>query len=414
MKITTSGKSSRTGKNPHVILGVTGGIAAYKSAYLARLLGDHYTVRVIMTQAAQEFVAPLTFTALTGSTALTDMFSAHPDGGITHIEEAQKASLIVVAPATADFISRASRGGAGDLLGAVVLASSCPVLLAPGMNTMMWENPLTQENMAKLAGLGRFHVVGPVVGELACGVTGMGKMAEPEDILRFACGMLAGGASLEGRRIVVTAGPTIEALDPVRFISNRSSGRMGRALARAAKIRKAGVTLIAGPTGSAPLPGVDTIFVENTEQMRNATVSAARSCDVLFMAAAVADWKPAVAGKDKIRKEKTGDTLTVRLKRTPDILASCASARKGKLPLIFGFSLETNRAKMVQVAKAKLKNKGCDFVVANLAGESLGTDRTSVTVVGAKGKALRLSDMPKDDIAHALLDLAAKNLKAIT
>ncbi len=410
MKITNSRKSSRAGSKTRVILGVTGGIAAYKSAALARLLAGRYTVRVVMTKAAQQFVAPLTFTALTGAPALTDMFSPHPDGGITHIEEARNASLIVVAPATADFISRASRGGAGDLLGAVVLASRCPVLIAPGMNTMMWENPLTQENMAKLAGLGRFHFVGPVVGELACGVTGMGRMAEPEDILRFACGMLAGGTSLEGRRIVVTAGPTVEAIDPVRFISNRSSGRMGRAIAGAARIRKATVTLITGPTDAAPLPGVNTIFVESTEQMRNATLSAARGCDVLFMAAAVADWKPAVARKDKIRKEGTGDTLTLNLKRTPDILASCVSARKGRLPLVFGFSLETSRAKMVRAAKAKLKSKGCDFVVANLAGESLGTDRTSVTVVGTKGQALRLSDMHKDDIAHALLDLAAEKL----
>jgi phosphopantothenoylcysteine decarboxylase/phosphopantothenate--cysteine ligase len=349
--------------------------------------------------------------SLTGEPVLADMFSPGEGGGITHIEEASRADLIVIAPATADTISRLACGRAGDLLGAVVLASTCPVLLAPGMNSVMCENPLVRQNMDRLLRLGRFHAVGPETGKLACGWEGSGKMAEPDEIFRFAEGILAGGGILGGKKIVVAAGPTVEDIDPVRFISNRSSGKMGYALARAARIRGAEVTLVSGPTELRPPSGVRVVSVRSAAEMQEAVLEAMKGSDVLFMAAAVADWKPRVMLGDKIRKAVAGDSLRLDLTATPDILASCARARRGRLPLIFGFSLETSAGKLVSAAKEKMKKKGCDVVVANLASESLEEDRTGVTVLDSKGKTTVLSRRSKDDIAHALLDMAAVMLK---
>lgn len=410
MKKTNLKKSLQSGKKPYAILGVTGGIAAYKSAHLARLLVEQFHVRVIMTGAAKKFITGLTFHAITDKPVLCDMFSPNDGASIAHIDEASRASIIIVAPATADFISRLACGSANDLLCSVVLASRCPVLLAPGMNTVMWENPMTQKNVETLLILKRFNIIGPDAGELACGREGAGRMSDPAEIVQSASGILRGGSSLKGKKVVVTAGPTVEEIDPVRFISNRSSGKMGYAVARAAKNRKADVTLISGPTHLSPPPGVHTIHVSSTARMKKAVLSSLKGCDVLFMSAAVADWKPRDYRKDKIRKDKTGDAFTLNLARNPDILALCAEKRRGRLPLIFGFSLETRSSRLLSTAKTKLRKKKCDFIVANLAQESLSEDETSATVISAKGKAINLTKRSKDAIAHALLDIASKNL----
>jgi phosphopantothenoylcysteine decarboxylase/phosphopantothenate--cysteine ligase len=409
MKKMNSKKSSPTGKST-VILGVTGGIAAYKSAWLARLLVERFEVRVIMTPAARRFITDLTFRALTGAPVLGDMFSPEGGPGIAHIDEAGRASLIVIAPATADTIARLAAGRASDLLGAVVLASRCPVLLAPGMNTVMWESPITRDNVMKLRSTGRFHVVGPEEGRLACGWEGAGKMSEPEEICRWAAGVLRGGPTLEGRHVIVTAGPTEEDIDPVRFVSNRSSGRMGYALARAAKIRGAGVTLISGPVSLPPPSGVTTLRVKSASQMLEALISSMKGSDVVFMAAAVADWKPRRPSKEKIGKEKTGSAFALELERTPDILSRCTASRKGRLPLVVGFCLESSRARLLASARAKMKAKRCDLMAANLAGDSLGGEEAAVTVVDGKGRATSFAAKPKDEIAHDLLDLAARLL----
>jgi len=402
-----SKKSSPAGR---IILGVTGGIAAYKSAWLARHLVEKYEVRVIMTAAARRFITDLTFHALTGAPVLGDMFAPEGGSGIAHIDEAGRASLIVIAPATADTIARLAAGRASDLLGAVVLASRCPVLLAPGMNTVMWENPITRDNVMKLRSTGRFHVVGPEEGRLACGWEGAGKMSEPEEICRWAAGVLRGGPTLEGRHVIVTAGPTEEDIDPVRFVSNRSSGRMGYALARAARIRGAGVTLISGPVALPPPSGVTTLRVKTAGQMLEALTSSMKGSDIVFMAAAVADWKPRRPSREKIGKDKAGPAFALELERTPDILSRCTASRKGRLPLVVGFCLESSRARLLASARAKMKAKRCDLMVANLAGDSLGGEEASVTVVDARGRATSIAAKPKDEIAHDLLDLAAKLL----
>jgi phosphopantothenoylcysteine decarboxylase/phosphopantothenate--cysteine ligase len=405
MKKMNSKKSSPTGRL-RVILGVTGGIAAIKSARLAGLLAETCEVRVIMTPSALRFITELPFQAVTSRPVLSDMFAPGADGGIAHIEEASRADLIVAAPATADFIARAAAGRASDLLCAVILASTCPVLLAPGMNTLMWRSPMTQANVKRLLATGRFRLVGPEEGKLACGWEGTGRMSEPEEISLWAAGLLRGGRTLAGKTIVVTAGPTVEDIDPVRTLSNRSSGRMGYAVARAAAVRGARVTLISGPTSLAAPSGVRFTGVRGAAEMEKAVLSSAGGCDALFMAAAVADWRAERPKKDKIRKEEEGKALTLHLERNRDILAQCASIRKQGRPLVVGFNLESSPSKILPTSRRKLKRKKCDLMVGNLAAESLGSEVTSVTVVDGRGRTVRLRNLPKEEIAHALLDIA--------
>ncbi len=409
MKKMNSKKSSPTGR-PHVILGVTGGIAAVKSARLAGLLAENCEVRVIMTPAARRFVTELPFQAVTSRPVLSDMFAPSEVGGITHIDEAARADLIVVAPATADFIARTAAGRASDLLCAVILASTCPVLLAPGMNTLMWENPMTRANVKRLLTTGRFRLLGPEEGKLACGWEGTGRMTEPEEIALWAAGLLRGGRTLAGKAVVVTAGPTVEDIDPVRTLTNRSSGRMGYAIARAAAMRGARVTLVSGPTALAAPSGVKVENVRSAAEMEKAVLAAARGSDALFMAAAVADWRAETPKRDKIRKADSGKALSLRLVRNRDILVQCAALKKQGRPLLIGFNLESRASKVLPTSRSKLKSKKCDLMVANLAGESLGSESTSVTVVDVKGRTVRLRNLPKEEIAHALLDIALTHL----
>lgn len=403
-------KSSRTGERPRVVLGVTGGIAAYKSPVLARLLAAEADVRVVMTCAAQRFVGPLTFTALTSRPALTEMFDPVPAGPVAHITEAQDADLVVVAPATADFLARTATGRADDLLGAMLLVSRAPILLAPSMNTRMWEHPATQRNLATVCGDGRVHVVGPQEGDLACGWTGPGRMADPQDIFARALALLTADAPLSGKHVLVTAGPTEEPLDPVRVLTNRSSGRMGRAIAHAAVSAGARVTLVRGPVAVDDPPGVDVVAVRTTDEMCDQVVSRLGETDALVMAAAVADYRPRRYSRSKLRKSDTQDGLHLDLVKTQDILASCARARKGKRPLIVGFSLETDGGRAVKTARAKLRAKGCDLVVSNVASTGLGGQKTVLHLVAPRVRARKVGPVSKPEAAEAIIDWIAPRL----
>ncbi len=389
---------------------MTGGIAAYKAPALARLLAEHARVRVVMTRAARRFVGPLTFTAITGQHALTDMFDPGPAGPMAHIHEAGDADLFVVAPATADFIARAAAGRADDLLGAMLLVTRAPVVVAPAMNVRMWEHPATQRNLALLRTLARVHLVGPVEGDLACGWSGKGRMADPEEIHARALELLRGGGPLEGKTVIVTSGPTEEPVDPVRVITNRSSGRMGRALAEQAKDRGARVVLVRGPVQVADPAGVQVVLVRTTLEMCEAVLERLPGADVLLMAAAVADYRPAPVSLEKLRQAETGDRWSLDLVRTEDVLSRCVAARKGPLPVIVGFSLETDPERAVGAARAKLRAKGCDLVVGNLAGTGLGGDASEVTLVAPRARPVRIGPAPKTEIAGRILDWVEKRI----
>jgi phosphopantothenoylcysteine decarboxylase/phosphopantothenate--cysteine ligase len=413
-----------------VVLGVTGGIAAYKAAELCRLLVKAGAqVHVVMTEAACQFITPLTLQTLSGHPALLDMFDLHREGTIGHIELASKADLVLVAPATADAIARFAAGLANDLLAAMVLATQAPILLAPAMNVNMWENPITQENLARLARVDagrRVTWVGPETGDLACGWVGAGRMASPEDVLAAAEARLGAWTpvregALAGRQVVVTAGPTWEAVDDVRFLGNRSSGKMGFALADAAASLGAEVTLVAGPVGLATPARVGRrIDVESALEMREALHKAARIADVVVMAAAVADFRPGVRvlGKLSRRDDKRAPARTTRaipLVPNPDLLAELGHLRKGGRPYLVGFAAEvgvTGKA-LVERARRKLREKACDVVVANEVGREgvgFGADQNAVTLVFADGRALDLPVAPKDVLARAIWDTITADL----
>ncbi|HVE78711.1 MAG TPA: bifunctional phosphopantothenoylcysteine decarboxylase/phosphopantothenate--cysteine ligase CoaBC [Gemmatimonadaceae bacterium] len=384
-----------------VILGVTGGIASYKAAWLARLLTlAGAEVDVVMTRSALEFVGAVTFEALTGRPVYTALIAA--GHALDHVKLAKAADAVVVAPATADFLARAAHGHADDLLAAVLLATRAPVLLVPAMNDAMWAHPQTGRNVAHLRQIG-YRVVKPDEGMLAAGEgSGPGRMPEPETILAHAGRLLEPADGLAGRRVVVTAGPTREAVDPVRFLSNRSSGKMGVALAAAAWRRGAEVRLIAGPLAASPPPGVDLRQVETTDDMADAVRAALADADVLIMAAAPADFRPAEQAPNKIKKEAGPPALS--LVSTRDILQTTRDARRPGT-VVVGFALETERA--VEAARAKLAAKGLDLVVANDAtetGAGFAVDTNRVTIVGPDGRTEPLPLMSKDAVADAILD----------
>ncbi len=386
----------------HIILGVSGGIAAYKAVELLRLFSKAGAeVQVVMTARATEFVGALTFQALSGRAVFTDMFSLTQESEIGHIQVADNADLVVIAPATANTIARLSAGFADDPLTAVCLATKAPVLLAPSMNVNMWSNPITQANVDRLARVAGMHVVGPGSGFLACRWTGPGRLAEPPDIAEAAARILTAD-DLAGKRLVVSAGPTQEDLDPVRFLSNRSSGRMGFALALAAARRGADVTLVTGPVALTPPLGVTVIEARSAQQMCDAVVDAAGQADAVIMAAAVGDYRPAAQAEHKLKK--TDGELSVALARTPDILATLAERRDGGRPVLVGFAAETRQ--LLANARDKLARKGCDMIVANdvsRADAGFAVDTNQVTIIGADGdEALEL--MSKDDVAHAIWD----------
>ena len=384
-----------------ILLGITGGIASYKSAWLARLLTQAGAdVDVVMTRAAQEFVGAVTLQALTGRAVHTELFgSAH---ALDHIRLARAAELVIVAPATADFIARATHGHADDLLAACLLATEAPVLLVPAMNDRMWAHAQTQRNIEAARELG-YHILDPDTGPLAAGEgSGPGRMPEPETILSHASRILEHRGSLAGTSVVVTAGPTREPIDPVRFISNRSSGRMGVEVAAAAWRRGARVRLVAGPL-SVPIPsGLEVIPVETTEEMAKAVGDALPEADVLIMAAAPADFRPAAPAPAKIKKRNA--PAEVELTATPDILLSTRDRRKAG-SIIVGFALETND--VLQGGRDKLAAKGLDLVVVNDAtepGAGFTVQTNRVTIISRNGTETVLPLMDKRDVADAILD----------
>jgi phosphopantothenoylcysteine decarboxylase/phosphopantothenate--cysteine ligase len=398
-----------------VVLGVTGGIAAYKAAEIVRWLKkEDAAVVVVMTEAAKRFIAPLTLATLSGNPVLDDLWA--PEQALTfgrprprtspveHIEVADAADLVIVAPATADFIARLAHGMGDDLLSTVLLATRAPLVLAPAMNVQMWENPIVQENLARLRAHG-VHFVEPETGELACGWEGRGRLASLEAIAaaaRHALGAAPAGSAagpLAGRHVVVTAGPTREPLDPVRALTNQSSGRMGFALAEAARDAGARVTLVHGPVALAPPPGVTAVAVETARQMGAALRKAAARADAVIMAAAVADFRPARTAAQKIRRD--GGGLTLELVANPDLLATLP--RPAGLRVV-GFALETEDE--LAGARRKLAAKRCDLLVLNNPtkdGSRFGGDTNQVTILDAAGGIERLPVMEKRDAAGRIV-----------
>ncbi len=379
-----------------IVLGVSGGISAYKSAELCRLLRKaNANVRVVMTRAACEFITPLTLQTLSGNPVGRELFDLTQESQIGHIRLADEADLVVVAPATADVIARLGAGMADDLLAAVVLATRAPVILAPAMNVNMWENPLTQANLGRLMASGQLTTVGPDAGELACGWIGAGRLVEPTEIVTAIQARLAERAALaplRGRAVVITAGPTFEAIDDVRFLGNRSSGKMGFALAAVAARQGADVTLIAGPVSLPTPPGVSRrVDVESAVQMQAALGEITAHADVVVMAAAVSDFRPADKASGKLSRRTTG-SAQVDLVANPDVLAGLRRGTDAGGPLLVGFSAEVgvSPAELVTRARAKLEEKRCDVIVANdvgLPGLGFGSDRNAVTLVFGNGAA---------------------------
>jgi phosphopantothenoylcysteine decarboxylase/phosphopantothenate--cysteine ligase len=387
-----------------VVLGVTGSIAAYKAVDIASQLSRAgVKVDVVMTEKATRFVSPLSFRAITGRTVTTDMFDASSELSVTHIALARAADVVAIAPATANVIAKLATGIADDVLCCTVLATNAPVVIAPAMDATMYENPVTQENVSRLKKRG-FIFVGPKFGKLVSGVEGLGRFANTGEIIGVISQVLGRGGSFADRHIVVTAGGTQEFIDPVRIITNRSSGKMGYALAEAARDRGAKVTLITGPTLLTRPVGVEAIDVCTAEEMLQAVRSAISGADVLVMAAAVADYRPRSKAKGKIKKEGAG--LTLELERTPDILGEV----KGNFIRV-GFAAESEN--LVENATRKLRGKKLDLIVANdvtAKGSGFGVDSNRVTIIGKDGKAKKLPLLPKRQVAEKVLDKVAKLL----
>jgi phosphopantothenoylcysteine decarboxylase/phosphopantothenate--cysteine ligase len=386
-----------------IILGVGGGIAAYKSAELARLLMERgHAVQAVMTRAATEFIRPLTFAALTGEKVLTDLFAI--EDAIEHIAVAQRHELLAIAPATADLMAKLAGGLADDFLTTVYLAFTGPVVIAPAMNVNMWQHPATQANLQKL--LDRGHcVVGPGEGWLACGMTGAGRLADPEVIADAIDRARPGRQDLEGETVLLTAGPTQEPLDPVRFISNRSSGRMGYALAGAAAARGARVILISGPVYLPPPRGVELIHVRTAAEMREKVFENLAPATIVIKSAAVADFHVARVSEQKIKK--TAARLSLELDPTPDILAELG--RKKGDRLLIGFAAETEN--LQQEARRKLESKNCDMVVGNLVGSSdtgFESENNEVLLVTRMGEILPVPKASKRDVADKIFDETLK------
>lgn len=388
-------------KGKTVVLGVTGGIAAYKIANLASMLvKQHANVRVIMTQNATNFITPTTFETLTGKKCLVDTFDRNFEFQVEHVSLAKQADIFMIAPATANVIAKVAHGLADDMLTTTFLACKSPKYIVPAMNTQMYENPITQDNLETCRKYG-MHVIDPASGYLACGDTGAGKMPEPETLFEHILLELACEKDLAGKKVLVTAGPTREAIDPVRYITNHSTGKMGYAIARAAARRGAEVTLVSGPVDlKAPL-GVKLVPVISAKDMFDAVTSVSQEQDAIIKAAAVADYRPAVVGAEKTKK--SDGNMSIDLERTDDILAWLgAHRREGQV--LCGFSMETQN--MLENSRAKLAKKHVDMIVANslrTAGAGFGTDTNLVTVITEDG-AEELELMSKDQVAHELLN----------
>lgn len=397
-----------------VALGVGAGVAAYKACEVVRGLqkAGVAEVRVCMTPRATHFISPLLFQALSRKPVLTDLLDVHQEGAYGHLDVARGADLFLVVPATADLVARIRAGMGDDALTAALLAARCPVLLAPAMNVAMWGNEMVQENLADLRARGRFHVVEPGVGELACGDVGSGRLAEPEEIVAAAEALLA-PRPLQGLRALVTSGPTREAIDPVRFLSNRSSGRMGHAMAEALRDAGAEVTLVSGPVAIPPPPGVRHVPVVTAEEMKAASLQALPGVQLVVAAAAVADWRPVTVAPDKLKKHDGAETL--QLERTPDVLLALSEAagEGAARPLFVGFAAETRD--LLAYARGKLERKRLDVVVANdVSGSESGfeVEHNAATLVRRAAPDLVLPRTTKallaKQVVEALLPQLAK------
>ena len=390
-----------------VVLGVTGSISAYKIASLAsKLVKLHADVHVLMTQNATNFITPITFETLTGNKCLIDTFDRNFQFDVAHVSLAKKADVMLIAPASANVIGKIANGIADDMLTTTVMASTAPVLISPAMNTHMYENPIVQDNLQKLERFG-YKIIAPAVGMLACHDVGAGKMPEPEMLLDWILREIACKKDLQGKKILVTAGPTQEAVDPVRYLTNHSTGKMGYALARCAMLRGADVTLVTGPTVITPPPFVQTVAVTSAEEMYQEVTERAAEQNAIIMAAAVADYRPATVSAEK-QKKQAGDAV-LPLSRTKDILAYLGE-HKPAGQFLCGFSMETQH--MLENSRAKLKQKHLDMICANnlkVAGAGFGTDTNVVTLIQAQ-KEQELPLQSKEAVGHAILDVIAKTL----
>jgi phosphopantothenoylcysteine decarboxylase/phosphopantothenate--cysteine ligase len=394
--------------NKHIVLGISGGIAAYKSAELTRLLkGAGAEVRVIMTPSATEFITPLTLQALSGNPVHQHLLDAEAEAGMGHIELAKWADLVLIAPASANLMARLSSGQGDDLLTTVCLATDAPICLAPAMNQAMWRDTGTQANAENLISRG-IKLFGPGVGEQACGDTGPGRMLEPEEIVMHAANQFETG-NLTGKTIYITAGPTREALDPVRYISNHSSGKMGYALAEAAVEAGAKVKLISGPVNIPAPERVELIKVESAEQMLSASTESLSDCDIFIAAAAVADYRPTAVSEHKIKKGSE-EIMELHLVKNPDIVATVAGS--SPKPFTIGFAAETKD--VLNYARGKLERKGLDLIIANDVSRTdigFNSDDNAVTVI-SRQDTLALPQASKRQLAVRLIELIAAQYKA--
>lgn len=386
-----------------IVLGVSGGIAEYKAAALAsRLTQAGAVVSTILTEHATEFVTPLTFQTLTNRPAIVSTFARDGKFEVEHVSLAERADAIVIAPATANVIAKAAAGIADDMLTTTLLAASCPKLICPSMNTGMYENPITQENLARLQALG-FLICPPAVGRLACGTVGGGRLPEPETILEWIGLQIACQKDWAGKKVLVTAGPTQEAIDPVRILTNHSTGKMGYAIARAAAWRGADVTLLTGPT-TIPTPlGTTVLGINSAQELFEATTELSSLQDAIFMTSAVADYRPAVVSAEKIKKKE--DSFRIPMERTKDILSELG-AKKPTRQFLCGFSMESSQ--LLERSRQKLLSKKADMIVANSIvqdGAGFGVDTNQVTLL-LKDREIPLPQMEKDLLGHFILDAA--------
>lgn len=388
-------------KGKTVLLGVTGGIAAYKAAALASALVKlHASVEVVMTEHATSFIAPLTFEQLTGNRVSVNTFDRNFVHQVEHISLAQRTDLVIVAPATANICAKLAHGLADDMLTTTILACRCPKLIAPAMNTNMYENPVTQDNLATLRRYG-WEVIEPASGRLACGAVGKGKLPEPEELLQHILRHLALPHDLLGKKVLITAGPTQESIDPVRYITNHSSGKMGCALAKIAMLRGAEVTLVCGPVSVPMPPFVQVIPVVSAQDMFEAVAAQAPQADIILKAAAVADYTPETTADSKIKKADT--SLSIPLKRTQDILAYLGQHRRPG-QILCGFSMETEN--LIENSRGKLLKKGLDMICANslkVAGAGFGVDTNVLTLI-TREETVELPLQSKESAAGAILD----------
>ena len=390
-------------KNKTILLGVTGGIAAYKAAALASALVKlHANVEVVMTENATKFITPLTFEQLTGRRTMVDTFDRNFSHQVEHISLAERTDLVIVAPATANVCAKLAHGLADDMLTTTILACRCPKLIAPAMNTNMYENPVTQDNLATLRHYG-WDVIEPASGRLACGAVGKGKMPEPEDLIQHILRYIALPHDMEGKKVLITAGPTQESLDPVRYLTNHSTGKMGYAIAKMAMLRGAEVTLISGKTDLPSVPFVNMVSVVSAADMFEAVTAHAAQADIIVMAAAIADYTPANYVDNKIKK-KDGD-LSIPLVRTQDILKWLGEHRQAH-QTICGFSMETEN--LIENSRAKLIKKNADMICANnlkVEGAGFGVDTNVISVI-TKDEIVELPLQSKNSAANAILTIA--------